>query len=291
MRVGVTLPILIPGTSGELILEWTRRADAGPFSSLGVGDRVAYPGYDPMISLAAAAAVTSRIRLLVNVLVLPLYNASVVAKQAATIDAQSGGRLTLGVGIGGREDDYRAALAPWKGRARRFEEQLALMKRIWANEPPFPGVPPVGPTPVRPGGPELLIGAIAPVALYRVARWADGLASFDFVPDAATVRPYYDVVEEAWKAEGRVGRPRFVASFFYALGPNAGERLGSYIGEYLGYMGREIVEGLAASVSTTSPEAVKGAIRAFADIGTDEVVLVPCTADLDQLDRLADLVG
>ena len=93
-----------------------------------------YPNYEPLITLAAAAAVTSRVRLMTTVLLAPLRGAGLLAKQAATIDALSGGRLTLGLSVGGREDDSRAAPASFHDRAHRFKEQLDLMKRIWSGD-------------------------------------------------------------------------------------------------------------------------------------------------------------
>src|ERR687889_2563453 len=135
MDIGIGLPATIPGTRGSLILDWAKQAESGPFSSLGILDRLVYPNYEPLITLAAAAAVTSRVRLMSTVLLAPLRRAGVLAKQAATIDALSGGRLTLGLGVGGREDDFQFAPASFHDRGRRFEEQLDLMKRIWAGQP------------------------------------------------------------------------------------------------------------------------------------------------------------
>src|SRR5579864_3433650 len=111
MQIGIGHPGTIPGVKAQFILDWARRADAGPFSSLGSLDRLVYPNYDALITLTAAAAVTQRIRLMTTVLLAPLHNGGVLAKQAASLDAFSGGRLTLGLGIGGREDDSRAAPA------------------------------------------------------------------------------------------------------------------------------------------------------------------------------------
>ena len=133
MDIGIGLPITLPDVQGSLLLEWARRADAGPFSSLGVLDRLVYHNYDALISLAAAAAVTQRVRLMTTILIAPLHNAGILAKQVASLDALSGGRLSLGLAVGAREDDYRAAPTPFNRRGKVFDEQLALMKRVWAG--------------------------------------------------------------------------------------------------------------------------------------------------------------
>src|ERR687886_3033903 len=165
MDVAIGLPATIPGTSGSLVLDWAKQADSGPFSSLGIIDRLVYPNYEPLVTLAAAAAVTARVRLMSTVLIAPLRQAGVLAKQAATIDKLSEGRLTLGLGVGAREDDFRAAPASFHDRSRRFEEQLKLMKRLWSGKPGSNEVGPVGPPPAHSGGPELLIGAHSPTAI------------------------------------------------------------------------------------------------------------------------------
>ena len=171
MDISIGLPATIPGTRGSLVLDWAKRADSGPFSSLGIIDRLVYPNYEPLITLAAAAAVTSRVRLMSTVLIAPLRGAGVLAKQAATIDALSGGRLTLGLGVGAREDDFQAAPASFHDRARRFEEQLAIMKRVWSGQSVSNEVGPIGPPPARAGGPELLIGGYSPTPIRRVGGW------------------------------------------------------------------------------------------------------------------------
>src|SRR5579884_292907 len=174
MRIGIGLPATIPGTAGRLLIEWAQRADGGPFSSLGVIDRLVYPNYDPLIALAGAAAVTRRIRLMTTVLLAPLRNMALFAKQAASLDAISSGRLTLGLGVGAREDDFQAAGQDFHHRGRRFEEQLVELRRLWAGEPAADGTGPIGPKPVQPGGPEILIGGYAPKPVARAARFAAG---------------------------------------------------------------------------------------------------------------------
>src|SRR5207244_9453668 len=170
MKIGIGHPGTIPGVKGQLILDWAKRADAGPFSSLGSLDRLVYPNYDALITLTAVAAVTQRIRLMTTVLLVPLHNAGILAKQTASLDALSGGRLTLGVGVGGREDDFRAAPASFHDRGKRFEEQLDTMKRIWSGQPLAADIGPIGPSPVQQGGPELLIGGYALHAIQRDGR-------------------------------------------------------------------------------------------------------------------------
>jgi alkanesulfonate monooxygenase SsuD/methylene tetrahydromethanopterin reductase-like flavin-dependent oxidoreductase (luciferase family) len=288
MDIGIGLPATIPGTSGSLVLDWAKRADSGPFSSLGIIDRLVYPNYEPLVTLAAAAAVTDRVRLMSTVLISPLRQAGVLAKQAATIDALSGGRLTLGLGVGAREDDFRAAPASFHDRSRRFEEQLELMKRLWSGKPVSDEVGPVGPPPAQSGGPELLIGAYSPTAIRRVGRWADGFISGG-LPDPEQVRQMFDVAEESWRAEGREGRPRLVAALYYALGPNAADRGADYIRDYYSYFG-PAADDMARSIPS-SPETLVNLIRGLDDVGADEVVCWPTVAELDQVDRLAELVG
>jgi len=287
MQIAIGLPGTIPGVNGQLILDWARRADAGPFSSLGSLDRLVYPNFEPLITFAAAAGVTRRVRLMTTVLLAPLHNAGILAKQTASLDALSGGRLTLGLGVGAREDDFRAAPASFHDRGRRFEEQLTIMKRVWSGQPLGDDIGPIGPPPVRPGGPEVLIGGYSPVAIQRVGRWGDGLVVGGAGPDRA--RQAFAIAEQSWKDAGRPGKPRFVASMYYGLGANATERAAAYIRDYYAYMGPR-AEYMAKSVPTTS-EAIKAGIQAVANIGVDELMLWPCVPDLDGVDQLADLVS
>jgi len=155
VEIGLTLPTMISGVDRDATIEWCRRIDGAPFSTLALGERITFPNQELFTTLAAAAVLTERVRLMSTLVVLPMHPAIEVAKQAANIDVLSGGRLTLGVGVGGRDEDYRALEAPFDRRHQRLDEQVALMERVWAGEPPFDDLAPVGPPPVQAGGPPL----------------------------------------------------------------------------------------------------------------------------------------
>lgn len=286
MEIGIGLPAAIPDTPGTLILNWARKADLGPFSSLGLIDRLVYANYSPLIALTGAGAVTLRIRLMTTVLLTPLFNTSVLAKELASIDALTGGRLTLGVGVGARKDDFLAAPASFEGRGKKLDGQLDEFRRIWSGERLSAEVGPIGPQPVQPGGPPVLIGGRSPVALRRVAHpVVAGFISGSGGPAAA--RQYYDIAAKAWSDAGRPGRPRFVTCAYYGIGPNAVDRARETLVNYYGAQyGEMIVKGLPAT-----PAAIKDAIRAYRDIGADELILWPTTMFLEQVDLLADIVS
>ncbi len=286
MKVGIGLPGNVPGAKGDFILEWAKQADEGPFSSIGTIDRLVYDNYEPLVMLSAAAGVTSRVRLLTGVLLAPLRNSGVLAKQAASLDALSGGRLTLGVGVGRRPDDYAAAPAEYQQRGRQMNRTLAAMRRIWGGGAVREGIGPMGPAPVQPGGPEVLIGAGTPQALRRVGRYADGFIAA--AANAAAVQELYAVAVESWEAEGRSGKPRLAGVASYALGPGADDKVGGYIRHYYSFLG-EAAEQMARN-AISSPEAVKDTIKDMESIGMDEVVFLPSVAEIDQLERLADII-
>ena len=289
MKIGIGLPATIPGTKAADILEWARQADQGPFSSLSVIDRLVYGNYEPLITLAAAAGATQRIRLMTTVLIAPLRRTAILAKQAASLDALSNGRLTLGLGVGGREDDFIAAQVSFHQRGRRIEDQITTLKRIWSGQPLSSETGKIGPAPVQQGGPELLIGGYAPKALQRAGRLADGFISGG-VADTGQAKQLYQVVAKAWQEAGRSGRPRFVGAIYAAVGDqDVGDRAMAYIRDYYGYMG-SAADNIAQSVPTTE-NAVRDKIHAFRDVGADELILWPTVSDLDQINRFAGLAG
>ncbi len=285
MKIGIGLPASIPWAKPADLLEWARRADQGPFSSLGIIDRLVYGNYDPLIALTGAAAVTRRIRLMTTILLAPLHSPALLAKQAASLDALSSGRLTLGIGVGSREDDYIAAGLSFKGRGKRLEEDIATMKRIWSGKPVSADVGRIGPAPAHKGGPEILLGGYSPAAIQRAARLADGFITGGVGSPAIASRSF-EMVTKAWQEAGRTGKPRLVSAVYAALGEEASGKGGEYLRDYYGPMAERISQGLL-----TTPQALTDVIHGFAAIGADELIIWPTIPDLVQLKRISEVVS
>ncbi len=282
---------MVAGLDRSTLLAWMRGVDAGPFSTLGLGERIAYPNQELMTTLAAAAAVTERVGVMATVSVLPMHSAVLVAKQSATIDVLSHGRFTLGVGVGGRDEDYRALGAPFARRLPRLDEQVATLRSVWRGEAIADDVHPVGPLPVQPLGPRVLASSMGPKSIARSVRWSDGLAGFDMSADPAAIGANATAYTEAWAAAGRGGRPFLQSSAWFALGSDAAETLPDYAFRYLRIFGDDIARMLAGMQRLTSPEAIGDTLRAIADQGIDEFVLAATSADIDDLHRAADIVS
>jgi|1186.fasta_scaffold84767_2 alkanesulfonate monooxygenase SsuD/methylene tetrahydromethanopterin reductase-like flavin-dependent oxidoreductase (luciferase family) len=287
MDVGIGLPATIKDVEGDKLLEWARRAEGRGFSSLGVIDRIVYPNYEPLIALAAAAAVTESIRLTTAIMIAPFReNAALVAKQAASLDRLSGGRLVLGVAVGGREDDYEASHSNFHDRGKRFEAMLEDWQRVWDGES-FGTAGGIGPQPPN-GRPQLIIGGSADVAFARAAKYADGWIMGG--GDPAGFKDAAAKLEQAWSSAGREGRPRTLALAYFALGPNAEQAAQGYLRDYYAFLGDDLA-GMIAGSAATDPETVGQYVRAFSDAGCDELILFPCDPDPGQVDLLADAVG
>src|SRR4051812_8980175 len=286
MEVGIGLPTTIPGVERDQVLEWARRAEARHFSSLGTIDRIAYPNYEPLIALAAVAGVTERIRLATSILIAPYrLNGALLAKQAATLDHVSGGRLVFGVAVGGREDDYAASGADFRSRGRVFDAMLAEWERLWAGEPGTGGAS-VGPRPPR-GLPALVVGGSVDAAFERAARYGDG-----WIMGGGSPEQFAEGAERlraAWDAAGREGEPRTLALAYYALGDRAEEAADGYLRDYYAFLGE--YAGMVADSAATDPETVRGYVQGFTDVGCDELILFPCDPAPAQVDLLADALA
>ncbi len=281
MQVGVGLPSTVPDTKGQLIIEWACLADEGPFSSLGVLDRLVYDSYDPLITLATVASVTRRVKLATTIVIGPLHNNALLAKAAASLDALSGGRLVLGLAVGARKEDYDFAGIDYRGRGKRLSEQLSTLRSLWEDNH-------MGPKTVRPGGPDLLVGGLSDQGYARMTRYADGYVHGGGPPKAfarAADRAY-----AAWRDAGRPGKPQLWAQGYFAFGDDTVKEAGyRYLRDYYAFTG-PFAEKIAGGL-LTSPQSLAQFIRGYEEAGCDELVLFPTVPDLAQLDQLARILN
>ena len=287
MDVGIGLPSTIPQTEGKTLVDWAVQAEQAGFSTLGTIGRLVYPNYDELIALAAAAAVTERIRLTTSVLLAPLHtNTALFAKQAASLDRLSGGRFVLGDGLGGRDDDYQACGLSVAGRGRRLDSQLEEMKRIWSGEERgYAGA--IGPKPARDGGPQLLIGAASEAGYRRAARFGDGWIMGGGTPEWFSQAAA--AVDQAWRDAGRADKPRKLSLAYFALGTNARQNADENLRHYYGWLG-EVADQIAAGAAVNA-EMVAGYVAGFERSGCDELIFMPTSSQLDQVGLLAEAIA
>lgn len=291
MNIGLCFPYATGDLSRDLVLEWFRRVDEGPFSALSCGERVVGPTLDMMALMAAAASATKRVEIVPTLYVLPMHPAIHVAKHAATLDLISGGRTTITVGIGGRAHDYRCMEKEPVRRYAKLDEQVAEIRRIWAGELPFDGTEAVGPRPVQPGGPPILAGVTGPKGIARAARWADGIYGWSSNGVGAEVRAQLDLVDAAWHSAGRTTEPRRVAGFWCSLAPNAEARLKQYVYDYVKVMGEEPARWLSSMVDRATPDAVRAALDAYEEAGVDECWINTATSEIAEIDELLEVIA
>jgi alkanesulfonate monooxygenase SsuD/methylene tetrahydromethanopterin reductase-like flavin-dependent oxidoreductase (luciferase family) len=224
--------------------------------------------------------------------ILPAHDEVQLAKEFASVDRLSDGRLTIGVGVGGREDDYRAIGAGFGRRWDRMDAQVARMQRIWAGEPPFEGSDPVGPPPVQAGGPPFIAGSMGPKSIARAAKWAAGVdGAWTLDGNEADFRTAFDMITGAWTEAGRAEKPHLSSSIWYALGDDAEERLRAYAYDYMRIFGEDAAQWASSAVACFTPEALRRAVDNAAAAGADEFFLVPTSADPGELQRTRDALG
>jgi alkanesulfonate monooxygenase SsuD/methylene tetrahydromethanopterin reductase-like flavin-dependent oxidoreductase (luciferase family) len=290
MKIGLCFPYTQEGLTRDITLEWFRRIDEGPFSTISCGERMVGSSVDMMATIAAAAAVTKRVRIVPTLYVLPMHPAIKVAKHAATLDMISGGRTSITVGIGGRVHDYMCMEKEPVARYAKMDEQVAQIRRIWAGEIPFEGAEPIGPALVQPNGPPILAGVMGPKATARAAKWADGVYSWSGNGVAAEMKQQQERVVSAWQEAGRETAPERVAGFWCCLAPNADEKLKAYVYKYIKIIGEKAAKGMASMVDRSNPDAVRESLDAYEEAGVEECWLNTATAEFAEIDGLMELM-
>ncbi|HEY7598050.1 MAG TPA: LLM class flavin-dependent oxidoreductase [Actinophytocola sp.] len=287
MDIGIGLPVKVPGVSESDILDWAVQADRLGFSSVAITDRIVYDNLESLTTLAAVAAVTERVKLVTTILVSPLHtNDVLLAKQLATIDRISGGRLVLGLSAGSRPDDYEASGVPMKGRGRRVEDQLARLREIWAGKRMgYAGA--VGPAPTDPDGPPVLLGGHTPPAIKRAARLGDG-----WISGGGGVGMFMGGAKEfraAWAELGREGEPRTTVLAYYSLGPSARDLAESYLLSYYGFA--PPYANVVLNNAAVGADKLRQQVAAYEAGGCDEVYFFPSGYGIDQLTELRELTA
>lgn len=274
MKISIGLPTALPGTPASIFLPWAQKAEAAGFAALGTIGRTVYDSYEELIVLAACAAVTSKIRLATTVLIAPPRETVLLAKQAASLQAISDGRLTLGLGVGWREDDFTVVGADWSKRGQTLEKQIQRLHKIWQEREIGPTAPP----------PELMLGGAAESALERAGRLADAYMAGPF--DTPEIEKYRDKVREYAQKACRPA-PRFVTSRYFALGdPQAVDK---NIQRYFQVGGPQAIQDARRNVLEKA-EDIKRIVEEHRAAGSDELCLWVQSARLDQIDRLAEVV-
>ena len=286
MRLGVALPNWMPyGLDRRLLLDWARTADDAGFELLASVDRPNYDHWDPLTTLAAVAAVTTRARLATTVLVLPPRNEVLVAKQAAVIDVVSEGRLELGVALGTRPDDYEVFGSDTAHRVTRLRRQIERIRAHWTEARASDvdhGVS--GPAPVQ-NLPPILLGGVVEAARRRAIELGDGLVFggaarvVDLGPSVLALRAEASRRDtSAFTFTGfmylAIGEDRELAEAvhhltrYYPVTPRPAEEL--------------VVHG--------SIHAITSAVAAYADAGLDRLILAPAVPEITQVAALAEHV-
>jgi alkanesulfonate monooxygenase SsuD/methylene tetrahydromethanopterin reductase-like flavin-dependent oxidoreductase (luciferase family) len=236
MDVGIGLPNALLDVNGPELVEWAKQAERRGFSVLGTIGRIAYPSHEELIALAAAAGATERIELMTTVLVAPPRQPVLLAKQAATLQAVSGGRFRLGLGIGGRDDDWLALGAEPTSKGRKLEECIATCRSVWAGQKPEGALLPVAPD--LPGLP-IVLGGASEAAFRRAGRLADAFVAAPMPPEA--IAGAYEVVKASAAAAQRQA-PALYAARYVAIGEDVAEEANYNARSYYGSAGDAVVD-------------------------------------------------
>jgi alkanesulfonate monooxygenase SsuD/methylene tetrahydromethanopterin reductase-like flavin-dependent oxidoreductase (luciferase family) len=224
--------------------------------------------------------VTERIGLATTVLLGPLRpNPVAVAKQVLSVHALSGGRMTMGIGLGGREDDYEHAEVDTETRGKDLDAMLARIKEVWEGDEMGPHTG---------SAPRILVGGSVEASFERAARFGDGWIAAGAPPDQFA--KWREDFEKTWSGSGRSEAPQNAALAYFSLGDRAEEEAKGYLTDYYAWLGEDIANFIADSAAK-DPDTVKQYVSAFADAGCQELFLFPSSNDPQQVDLLADAAG
>ena len=290
---GLFVPTAAPDAQPNMALAFGQRAEAAGIPSLWLPERPVFDSPEPLVTLGAVAAVTSRIQLGTCVLLGTLRPPALLAKMVASLDVLSGGRVVLGLGVGSRADDFAACGMPTAGRGPRAAELIRLLRATWAGGPlRHEGryyqmdVGPIGPAPAQPGGPPIWLGGSADAALRRAGRIADGyIASSSSGP--AGVRRAWQTVRESAEAAGRDPDSLTLAALVRAaVDEDLDRAMERTVANARHYRPNTRLDVDPASLLLGPPATCIERAHEYFAAGVDVLIVAPVTADLDHLDRL-----
>ena len=282
MKVGIGLPNSLLAVQGPDLISWARRSEQRGFTVLCTIGRIAYGSLEELIALAAAAGVTEQISLMPTVLVGPPRQAVLLAKQAATLQALSNGRFRLGLGVGGRDDDWLALGADPTNKGKKLEDCIATCRSVWAGTKPDGALLPVGPTPSQL---PIVLGGYSESAFRRAGRLADAFVAGPMPPEA--VAGAYEVVKASAAEAGREA-PELYAARYVAIGDDVADEADRNAARYYGFGGDAMVKMIQGG-TLRRPEQVQEALDGLQEAGVAEACLWPLSRSIDQVDRAADV--
>ena len=294
-NVGLAWVNPAPLTKPENVVSFAKKCEAMGLHSMWTIDRIVYDNLEPLTLLAAAAGATQKIRLGTSVLLGNTRHPTHLAKIIATLDFISTGRVTLGLGFGSRENDYKAVEIPFEHRGSRAVEQVQLLKRLWTEDKvtykgKFYNVEEltIGPRPIQKPHPPIWTGGSAEVALKRAGTWANGfICGSSAIPDFATT---WEKVAGYARAAGRNPNEITKAGLtFMAINDDHAKAVKTVEDYVMRYYGR-----LRADVANTSlvgsGSAVADRIEAFLSRGLDTLIIGVADPDPRQLDFFGEKV-
>ncbi len=294
-KIGLCFVNPAPQVQPGYVTTVAKKCEEMGLHSLWVIDRIVYDNLEPLTLLAAAAAVTRRIRLGTSVLLAGLRHPVLLAKTVSTLDFLSGGRVNLGIGFGSRENDFTSVEIPFEGRGSRAEEAVKLMKRLWTED----GVShngrffqvenlTIGPKPLQSPHPPIWMGGSADVVLKRAGRLADG-----YICGSAAIGDFPAIWEKISSFARAAGRdPQAIEKAgltFMAVGNDrarAVEACAAYLKRYYGQVRMDVEKHLPVG----PPEACAERINSFFSKGLETLIIGLVVADPKQLDLFGEKI-
>ena len=287
MKIGMTLPVMEPDLTRKDLEKWTKKIDTGPWSHIALGERILFPNPEFISTLSAVAAWTNRVEIIATVSILTMHNPILSAKQFATIDLLAEGRFTLGVGVGGREEDYTAINSNWSDRRwATLAKNVKTMQSVWSKDYHKE----MGPNTFSKAGPQILAGAVGPKAMSMSADFAEGLAGFSFNADLKEINDSFKRVEEAF-AQKKIS-PRLITSFWFGLGDTGRDDIKTHLTRYLDWMGKDLAKNLSETAGFSgNQDDLYNFLVKIKDLGATDTLLVPTSRDIDQLSMAEEVVS